>query len=131
MLEESLVTATSPLAGICDRPQVLSDMSVQYEPLGVHRRRNPNVSAEILGGFVSGCEGGPGTRYCVVSERSFCNGESRYAIVTLDGTVLLVDHNSDKSPLDSIMWNLQVDHQLMCLSKGTVSIVSQDRLTEV
>ena len=31
--------------------EVLSNMSVEYEPLGVHRRRNPNVSAEILGGF--------------------------------------------------------------------------------
>ena len=27
---------------------VLSNMSVEYEPLVVHRRRNPNVSAEIL-----------------------------------------------------------------------------------
>ena len=84
---------------------VLSNMSVEYEPLVVHRRRNPNVSAEILGGFVSN-EDGPGTRY---------------AIVTLDGTVLLVDHNSSKSPMDSIMWNLQVDHQLMCLSKLDVT----------
>ena len=31
----------------------------------------------------------------------------RYAIVTLDGTVLLVDHGT-KDPMDSIMWNLQV-----------------------
>jgi len=108
--------------------EVLSNMSVEYEPLGVHRRRNPNVSAEILGGFISN-EDGPGTRY---------------AIVTLDGTVLLVDHNSSKSPMDSIMWNLQVDHQLMCLSKldvtgdgmqeviacswdGQTYIISQDR----
>ena len=85
--------------------EVLSNMSVEYEPLGVHRRRNPSVSAEILGGFISN-EEGPGTRY---------------AIVTLDGTVLLVDHNSSKSPMDSIMWNLQVDHQLMCLSKLDVT----------
>lgn len=108
--------------------EVLSNMSVEYEPLGVHRRRNPNVSAEILGGFETN-ESGPGTRY---------------AIVTLDGTVLLVDHNSSKSPMDSIMWNLQVDHQLMCLSKldvtgdgmqevvacswdGQTYIISQDR----
>ena len=31
----------------------------------------------------------------------------RYAIVTLDGTVLLVDQGT-KDPMDSIMWNLQV-----------------------
>ena len=82
----------------------LTEMSVEYEPLGVNRRRNRNVSAEILGGFESK-ECGPGTRY---------------AIVTLDGTVLLVDHGT-KDPMDSIMWNLQVDHQLMCLSKLDVT----------
>ena len=49
---------------------VLSNMSVEYEPLGVNRRRNPNVSAEILGGFKT------------------LDGEgTRYAIVTLDGTI--------------------------------------------
>jgi len=105
----------------------LTEMSVEYEPLGVNRRRNRNVSAEILGGFKSK-EGGPGTRY---------------AIVTLDGTVLLVDQGT-KDPMDSIMWNLQVDHQLMCLSRldvtgdglqeviacswdGQTYIISQDR----
>ena len=31
----------------------------------------------------------------------------RYAIVTLDGTIMLVD-NCDKPPMESIMWNLQV-----------------------
>ena len=77
----------------------LSAMCVEYEPLGVNRRRNPNVSAEILGGFRTG--DGKGTRY---------------AIITLDGTIMLVD-NCDKSPMESIMWNLQVDHQLMCLSR--------------
>jgi len=99
----------------------------QYEPLGVNRRRNRNVSAEILGGFHSR-EGGPATRY---------------AIVTLDGTVLLVDQGT-RDPMDSIMWNLQVDHQLMCLSQldvtgdgveeviacswdGQTYIISQDR----
>ena len=34
-----------------EETEVLSKMSVEYEPLGVNRRRNPNVSAEILGGF--------------------------------------------------------------------------------
>lgn len=107
---------------------VLSSISVEYEPLGVHRRLNPNVSAEILGGFRTG-DSGPGTRY---------------AIVTLDGSVMLVDDDPDKKPVDSIMWNLQVDHQLMCLSKldvtgngveeviacswnGQTYIISQDR----
>ena len=105
---------------------VLSNMSVEYEPLGVNRRRNPNVSAEILGGFKT------------------LDGEgTRYAIVTLDGTIMLVD-NCEKPPMESIMWNLQVDHQLMCLSKvdvtgdgleevvasswdGQTYIISQDR----
>ena len=105
---------------------VLSNMSVEYEPLGVNRRRNPNVSAEILGGFKT------------------LEGEgTRYAIVTLDGTIMLVD-NCEKPPMESIMWNLQVDHQLMCLSKvdvtgdgleevvasswdGQTYIISQDR----
>merc|ERR1712227_894298 len=71
-----------------------------YEPLGVNRRRNPNVSAEILGGFTWGGE----------------SRGTRYAIITLDGTIMLVD-NCDKPPMESIMWNLQVDHQLMCLSR--------------
>jgi len=84
---------------------VLSTMSVEYEPLGVNRRRNPNVSAEILGGFRSS-EDGLGTRY---------------AILTLDGTLLLVDDNCGSSPEGSIMWNLMVDHQLMCLSKLDVT----------
>jgi len=108
-------------------PSKLTEMTVEYEPLGVNRRRNRNVSAEILGGFVTN-DDEPGTRY---------------AIVTLDGTVLLVDHGT-KDPMDSIMWNLQVDHQLMCLSKldvtgdglqeviacswdGQTYIISQDR----
>ena len=106
--------------------EVLSNMSVEYEPLGVNRRRNPNVSAEILGGFKT--SDGEGTRY---------------AIVTLDGTIMLVDNNGEP-PMESIMWNLQVDHQLMCLSKvdvtgdgleevvasswdGQTYIISQDR----
>jgi len=107
----------------------LSSMCVEYEPLGVHRRRNPNVSAEILGGFLCGGEG-PGTRY---------------AIVTLDGTVMLVDRGLEgRQAMDSILWNLQVDHQLMCLSSldvtgdglqevvacswdGQTYIISQDR----
>jgi len=113
--------------GLDEDQTVLSSMSVEYEPLGVHRRRNPNVSAEILGGFVSE-EPGAGTRY---------------AIVTLDGTVMLVDRG-DRQPMESILWNLQVDHQLMCLSKldvtgdgqqeviacswdGQTYIISQDR----
>ena len=108
------------------RTEVLSNMSVEYEPLGVNRRRNPNVSAEILGGFKT------------------LDGEgTRYAIVTLDGTIMLVDNNGEP-PMESIMWNLQVDHQLMCLSKvdvtgdgleevvasswdGQTYIISQDR----
>jgi len=80
---------------------IISAMSVEYEPMGIQRRSNPNVTAEILGGFHTGKEG-PGTRY---------------AIVTLDGSVLLVDDSCNKKAVDSIMWNLQVDHQLMCLSK--------------
>ena len=78
-----------------EETEVLSKMSVEYEPLGVNRRRNPNVSAEILGGFHTGgwSPGDP--------------GGTRYAIVTLDGTIMLVD-NCDKPPMESIMWNLQV-----------------------
>jgi len=93
-----------------EETEILSNMSVEYEPLGVNRRRNPNVSAEILGGFHS--RDGVG---------------SRYAICTLDGTIMLVD-NCDKSPMESIMWNLQVDHQLMCLSRLDVT---RDGLPEV
>jgi len=93
-----------------EESEILSNMSVEYEPLGVNRRRNPNVSAEILGGFHTG--DGTGTRY---------------AIVTLDGTIMLVD-NCDKPPMESIMWNLQVDHQLMCLSRLDVT---RDGLQEV
>ena len=73
-----------------EQTEVLSNMSVEYEPLGVNRRRNPNVSAEIVGGFRTGDSEG-----------------TRYAIVTLDGTIMLVD-NCDKPPMESIMWNLQV-----------------------
>ena len=36
----------------------------------------------------------------------------RYAIVTLDGSVMLVDDDPDKKPVDSIMWNLQVPYSL-------------------
>ena len=47
-----------------EEAEVLSKMSVEYEPLGVNRRRNPNVSAEILGGFHAGgwAPGDGGTR---------------------------------------------------------------------
>ena len=78
-----------------EEAEVLSKMSVEYEPLGVNRRRNPNVSAEILGGFHT-AGWSPGD-----------TGGTRYAIVTLDGTIMLVD-NCDKPPMESIMWNLQV-----------------------
>lgn len=69
------------------------------------------MSAEILGGFESK-ESGPGTRlssYCPPLHMDFQTHflHHRYAIVTLDGTVLLVDHGT-KDPMDSIMWNLQV-----------------------
>ena len=83
-------------------------MSVEYEPLGVNRRRNPNVSAEILGGFSAG----PGA--------AVPGSGSRYAIVTLDGTIMLVD-NCDKPPMESIMWNLQVDTDSYCLRCRPVS----------
>ena len=75
--------------------ETLSAMCVEYEPLGVNRRRNPNVSAEILGGFTTGGE----------------SRGTRYAIITLDGTIMLVD-NCDKPPMESIMWNLQVRNLL-------------------
>ena len=61
-----------------EETEILSNMSVEYEPLGVNRRRNPNVSAEILGGFHS--RDGVG---------------SRYAICTLDGTIMLGNENND------------------------------------
>ena len=83
-------------------------MSVEYEPLGVNRRRNPNVSAEILGGFSAG----PGA--------AVPGSGSRYAIVTLDGTIMLVD-NCDKPPMESIMWNLQVDTHSYCMWSIPVS----------
>ena len=53
--------------------EILSNMSVEYEPLGVNRRRNPNVSAEILGGF----------------QTKESTSGTRFAICTLDGTILL------------------------------------------
>jgi len=83
----------------------ISSMTVEYEPMGIQRRANPNVSSEILGGFKTGGSG-PGTRY---------------AIVTLDGSVLLVDDIAKKKPVHNILWNLQVDHQLMCLSKVDIT----------
>merc|ERR1719447_1904930 len=46
-------------------PSKLTEMTVEYEPLGVNRRRNRNVSAEILGGFVTN-DDEPGTRYAIV-----------------------------------------------------------------
>ena len=87
-------------------------MSVEYEPLGVNRRRNPNVSAEILGGFSAG----PGA--------AVPGSGSRYAIVTLDGTIMLVD-NCDKPPMESIMWNLQVGTDFYCLRCSYVLVSSK------
>jgi len=84
---------------------IISSMSVEYEPMGIQRRANPNVSSEVLGGFHS-CHNSLGTRY---------------ACVTLDGSVLLVEDCPNKKPVDCILWNLQVDHQLMCLSKLDLS----------
>merc|ERR1719193_1233980 len=54
-----------------DQDIAIQSMTVEYEPMGIQRRSNPNVSSEILGGFKTGGSG-PGTRY---------------AIVTLDGSV--------------------------------------------
>ena len=41
--------------------------------------------------------------------------------MTLDGTLMLVDDNCGRPPEDSILWNIMVDHQLMCLSKLDVT----------
>ena len=49
---------------------------------------------------------------------------TRYAIVTLDGTVLLVDRGS-RDPMDSIMWNLQVN---FVKNKGDLEL-TESRLT--
>ncbi len=46
-----------------------------------------------------------GLRLSYLNLRQRC----RYAIVTLDGSVMLVDDDPDKKPVDSIMWNLQVN----------------------
>ncbi|XP_023340784.1 KICSTOR complex protein ITFG2-like isoform X3 [Eurytemora carolleeae] len=84
---------------LSEEDSLISSMSVEYEPLGINRRANPNVSSEILGGFETEGKG------------------TRFAITTLDGSILLVDDDSKKKSVDCIMWNLQVDHQIMCLSK--------------
>ncbi len=49
-----------------------------------------------------------GWRLSLLNLRQRC----RYAIVTLDGSVMLVDDDPDKKPVDSIMWNLQVNQNL-------------------
>lgn len=68
----------------------------QHHKLGSSHMRNPNVSSGILGGI-------RGTR----RGRAVC---SLMALATLDGTLMLVDG-------DSILWSLQVDHQLFALTK--------------
>ncbi|XP_064481058.1 KICSTOR complex protein ITFG2-like [Ornithodoros turicata] len=66
--------------------------TLQHHKLGSSHMRNPNVSSSILGGI-------RGTQ-----------GTSLMALATLDGTLMLVDG-------DSILWSLQVDHQLFALTK--------------
>lgn len=39
---------------LSEEDSLISSMSVEYEPLGINRRANPNVSSEILGGFETG-----------------------------------------------------------------------------
>ena len=67
-----------------EETEVLSKMSVEYEPLGVNRRRNPNVSAEILGGFHTGgwSPGDPGghqVRHRHPGRHHYAGGQLRQA----------------------------------------------------
>ncbi|KAJ9600117.1 hypothetical protein L9F63_009593 [Diploptera punctata] len=70
--------------------------SVEYHPLTCSRMRNPNVSTEIQGEIRTG--------------NSDPNTSPRYAVATLDGTLMLVQD-------ENVLWSMQVDHQLFALTK--------------
>ncbi|XP_064602402.1 KICSTOR complex protein ITFG2-like [Liolophura sinensis] len=73
----------------------------RYHPLASSRARNSSVTTEIVGCISRGPE-------------SQSNRASYYALVTLDGTMMLVED-------DRILWSLQVDHQLFSLAKLDVT----------
>ncbi|PSN49816.1 Integrin-alpha FG-GAP repeat-containing protein 2 [Blattella germanica] len=74
----------------------LPSTSVEYHPLSSSRMRNLNISTEIQGGIKTG-DSEPGS-------------SPRYAVATLDGTLMLVQD-------EVVIWSMQVDHQLFALTK--------------
>lgn len=69
---------------------------VEYHPLSLSHLCNPNVSTEIVGD--------------VEPPRTSHSLARRYAVATLDGTLMLVQD-------ENILWSIQVDHQLFALNK--------------
>jgi hypothetical protein len=60
--------------------EALAATSIEYHALSSSKMRNPNVSTEIQGGIRTG-----GSDSCVTL---------RYAVATLDGTLMLVEDES-------------------------------------
>ncbi|XP_076328664.1 KICSTOR complex protein ITFG2-like isoform X2 [Tachypleus tridentatus] len=79
-----------------EKSSLASKLTPESHPLASCRTQNPSISCEIIGG--------------VCGTRDGQNVTSLLAIATLDGTLMLVDQ-------DEILWALQVDHQLFCLTK--------------
>ncbi|XP_013793831.1 KICSTOR complex protein ITFG2-like [Limulus polyphemus] len=79
-----------------ENSSIASKLTPECHPLASCRTQNPSISCEIIGG--------------VCGTRDGQHVTSLLSIATLDGTLMLVDQ-------DEILWALQVDHQLFCLTK--------------
>ncbi|CAE1251378.1 ITFG2 [Acanthosepion pharaonis] len=78
-----------------------SRQDVLYESLGTSQTGNSNVYTEMLGGICP-------SKFGEISKGTY------FALSTLNGSLMLVDQNS-------LLWSLQVDHQLFSLSKLDVT----------
>lgn len=76
--------------------ELLTKMSLDYDPLASARLRNAMIHTEICGNIKYG------------SELEQSEEGSAYALATKDGTLMLVRNGK-------IQWNLQVDHQLFSI----------------
>ncbi|XP_072162053.1 KICSTOR complex protein ITFG2-like isoform X3 [Bemisia tabaci] len=87
----------------------ITTMEVDYHPLYSSQMRNPGISSEIVGSLKTN----------LPTDKK--KGGTRYAVATLDGSLMLVQD-------EKVVWSLQVDHQLFALSKLDVTGDGQDEI---
>lgn len=85
---------------------------VIHHPITNKRARNANISTEIIANVSKGDE---------KTQISDHLGSDRFAMCTLDGTLMLIEE-------DQILWSLLVDHQLFAITKLDIMCDGHDEV---